>query len=96
MKTPLGSGRRSFLSFSVFATTNESTALGLNSTPAVLYVTGDGTSAGDLLDSVTRAADGAQVYTADDIVAIRAANGQSGVSATSAPHPGCDIGLHGV
>ena len=66
----------------VFATADERAALGLNSTPAVLYVTGDGTSAGDLLDSVTRAADGAQVYTADDIVAMRAANGQSGVSAT--------------
>ena len=66
----------------VFATADERAALGLNSTPTVLYVTGDGTSAGDLLDSVTRAADGAQVYTADDIVAMRAANGQSGVSAT--------------
>ena len=66
----------------VFATADERAALGLNSTPTVLYVTGDGTSADDLLDSVTRAADGAQVYTADDIVAMRAANGQSGVSAT--------------
>ena len=66
----------------VFATADERAALGLNSTPAVLYVTGDGTSADDLLDSVTRAADGAQVYAADDIVAMRAANGQSGVSAT--------------
>ena len=66
----------------VFATADERAALGLNSTPAVLYVTGDGTSAAGLLDSVTRAADGAQVYTADDIVAMRAANGQSGVSAT--------------
>ena len=66
----------------VFATADERAALGLNSTPAVLYVTGDGTSAAGLLDSVTRAAGGAQVYTADDIVAMRAANGQSGVSAT--------------
>ncbi|MFC2360962.1 MAG: FtsX-like permease family protein, partial [Actinomyces dentalis] len=66
----------------VFATADERAALGLNSTPTVLYVTGDGTSADDLLDSVTRAADGAQVYAADDIVAMRAANGQSGVSAT--------------
>ena len=66
----------------VFATADERAALGLNSTPAVLYVTGDGTSAAGLLDSVTRAAGGAQVYAADDIVAMRAANGQSGVSAT--------------
>ena len=66
----------------VFATADERAALGLNSTPAVLYVTGDGTSAAGLLDSVTRAAGGAQVYTADDIVTMRAANGQSGVSAT--------------
>ena len=66
----------------VFATADERAALGLNSTPAVLYVTSDGTSAAGLLDSVTRAAGGAQVYTADDIVAMRAANGQSGVSAT--------------
>ena len=66
----------------VFTTADERAALGLNSTPAVLYVTGDGTSAAGLLDSVTRAAGGAQVYTADDIVAMRAANGQSGVSAT--------------
>ena len=66
----------------VFAIADERAALGLNSTPTVLYVTGDGTSADDLLDSVTRAADGAQVYAADDIVAMRAANGQSGVSAT--------------
>ena len=66
----------------VFATADERAALGLNSTPTVLYVTGDGTSAAGLLDSVTRAAGGAQVYTADDIVAMRAANGQSGVSAT--------------
>ena len=66
----------------IFATADERTALGLNSTPTVLYVTGDGTPASDLLDSVTKAAGGAQVYTADDIVAMRAANGQSGVSAT--------------
>ena len=66
----------------VFATADERAALGLNSTPTVLYVTGDGTSAAGLLDSVTRAAGGAQVYAADDIVAMRAANGQSGVSAT--------------
>ena len=66
----------------VFATADERAALGLNSTPAVLYVTSDGTSAAGLLDSVTKAAGGAQVYTADDIVAMRAANGQSGVSAT--------------
>ena len=66
----------------VFATADERAALGLNSTPTVLYVTGDGTSAGDLLDSVTRAADGAQVYTADDIVTMRAANSGSSTSAT--------------
>ena len=67
----------------VFATADERAALGVSETPVVLYVTArDGVSAGDLLDSVTRAADGAQVYTADDIVAMRAANGQSGVSAT--------------
>ena len=67
----------------VFATADERAALGVSETPVVLYVTArDGVSAGDLLDSVTRAAGGAQVYTADDIVAMRAANGQSGVSAT--------------
>ena len=67
----------------VFATADERAALGVSETPVVLYVTArDGVSAGDLLDSVTKAADGAQVYTADDIVAMRAANGQSGVSAT--------------
>ena len=67
----------------VFATADERAALGVSETPVVLYVTArDGVSAGNLLDSVTRAADGAQVYTADDIVTMRAANGQSGVSAT--------------
>ena len=49
----------------------------------VLYVTArDGVSAGDLLDSVTRAADGAQVYTADDIVTMCAANSGNNTSAT--------------
>ena len=66
----------------VFATADERAALGLNSTPAVLYVTGDGTSAAGLLDSVTRAAGGAQVYTADDIVTMRAENSGSSTSAT--------------
>ena len=67
----------------VFATADERAALGVSETPVVLYVTArDGVSAGDLLDSVTRAADGAQVYTADDIVTMRAANSGSSTSAT--------------
>ena len=67
----------------VFATADERAALGVSETPVVLYVTArDGVSAGDLLDSVTKAADGAQVYTADDIVTMRAANSGSSTSAT--------------
>ena len=47
----------------VFATADERAALGVSETPVVLYVTArDGVSADNLLDSVTRAADGAQVY----------------------------------
>ena len=67
----------------VFATADERAALGVSETPVVLYVTArDGVSASDLLDSVTRAADGAQVYTADDIVTMRAANNSSTTSST--------------
>ena len=67
----------------VFATADERAALGVSETPVVLYVTArDGVSADDLLDSVTKAADGAQVYTADDIVTMRAENSGSSTSAT--------------
>ena len=68
----------------VFATADERSALGVSEAPAVLYVTGrEGTSTDDLLDSVTKAAGDAKVYTADEIVAMRAeSNGGSSASTT--------------
>ena len=67
----------------IFATAEERSALGLGTAPAALYVTGkDGTSTGDLVNSVRDAAGSAQVYPADDIVVMRAQRGNSIASAT--------------
>ncbi|WP_103061897.1 ABC transporter permease [Actinomyces qiguomingii] len=63
----------------IFATADERAALGLSTAPAALYVTGSaGTSTQDLMDSVSQTLHanglGASVYTASDIVMMRASN----------------------
>ncbi|WP_243118280.1 FtsX-like permease family protein [Actinomyces wuliandei] len=61
----------------IFATAEEQAELGLSQDPAVLYVTAQpGTSAGELVSTLTRAVTavqpGVEVYTASDIITMRA------------------------
>ncbi|AYD89231.1 ABC transporter permease [Actinomyces lilanjuaniae] len=63
----------------IFATAEEQAELGLSQDPAVLYVTAQpGTSAGELVATLTRAVTavqpGVEVYTASDIITMRAQN----------------------
>ncbi|WP_147680920.1 FtsX-like permease family protein [Actinomyces ruminicola] len=63
----------------IFATADEQAALGLSTAPAALYVNATaGTSTQDLMDAVSQALDAAgleaSVYTASDIVMMRASN----------------------
>lgn len=67
----------------IFTTDEGRSALGVGSAPSVLYISAkDGTSAGQLKESVSGVDGDAETYTADDIVTMRAVNGRSGLSMT--------------
>lgn len=67
----------------IFTTDEERSALGVGSAPSVLYVSAkDGVSVSELKESVSRTDGKAETYTAEDIVAMRAVNGRSGLSMT--------------